>query len=96
MSHQAEAERGRQAKAVLENAVYAESYDALEKGIISRWRDSRDAADREELHRQLMSLLLMRSQIESVMRSGQVSEKELGRQQTRAEQMTAGWQRKAG
>lgn len=95
MSRAHDAERGRQAQAVLDNAVYAESYAALEKGITDRWRDSRDAADREELHRQLMALHLMRSQIESVMRSGRVALAELGRQQTRAEQMTTGWRRKS-
>jgi hypothetical protein len=90
-----DAERGQQAQAVLDNPVYAEAYGLLEKGITDRWRDSRDAADREELHRQLMALMLLRSQIESVMRSGKVASAELGRKQTRAEQMTTGWQRKS-
>ena len=95
MSLTDEAERGRMAQAVLDNPVYAEAYGLLEKGITDRWRDSRDAADREELHRQLMALLLLKSQIESVMRSGKVASAELGRKQTKAEAMLTGWQRKS-
>jgi hypothetical protein len=90
-----EAERGRLAHDVLNNAVYADAYAQLEKGIVDRWKDSRNADDREELHRQLMSLLLLRSQVESVMRSGQVALDKLGREQTRAERMLTGWQRKS-
>lgn len=95
MSLLKDAERGQLAQAVLDNPVYAEAYGLLEKGITDRWRDSRDAADREELHRQLMALMLLKSQIESVMRSGKVAVAELGRKQSRAERMTDGWQRKS-
>lgn len=95
MSLLKDAERGQLAQAVLDNPVYAEAYGLLEKGITDRWRDSRDAADREELHRQLMALMLLKSQIESVMRSGKVAVSELGRKQSRAERMTDGWQRKS-
>lgn len=95
MSLVKDAERGQLAQAVLDNPVYAEAYGLLEKGINDRWRDSRDAADREELHRQLMALMLLRSQIESVMRSGKVALAELGRKQTKAEAMLTGWQRKS-
>lgn len=95
MSLLKDAERGQLAQAILDNPVYAEAYGLLEKGITDRWRDSRDAADREELHRQLMALMLLKSQIESVMRSGKVAVADLGRKQSRAERMTDGWQRKS-
>jgi hypothetical protein len=90
VSLQLDAERGRLAQDVLNNAVFADAYAQLEKGIVDRWKDSRNADDREELHRQLMALLLLRSQVESVMRSGQVALDKLGREQTRADRMLTG------
>lgn len=95
MSLLTDAERGRLAQDVLANPVFADATSQLEKEITLKWRDSRDAADREELHRQLMSLLLIQSQIESVMRSGRVALGKLGREQSRAERMVTGWQRKS-
>jgi hypothetical protein len=80
-------DRARQAQAVLENPAFVDSYAALERAITDRWRNSRDAQDREELHRQLMALLLIRGHLETVLREGQIAADKLGREQTRADRM---------
>ena len=90
-----EAQRGQFAQAVLDNPAWAYSYTQLEGEVITLWRNSRNADEREELHRQLMALQLMRSNLEALVRTGQIASANLGREQSRAERMTAGWQRKA-
>lgn len=87
MSLERDIERARQAQDVLGNPVYLDTFAALERAITDRWRDSRDAADREELHRQLMALHLIRGHLESVLRNGQIAADKLGREQTRADRM---------
>lgn len=95
MSDAQEVLRGQQAQAVLDNPAYADSYAQLETEVINKWRDSRNADEREELHRQLMALQLMRANLEAMVRTGKLASAKLGRELSRAERMTAGWQRKA-
>ena len=87
MSDQTQADRGRLAQAVLENAVYAESYGLVETEIARKWRESRDPAEREELHLLLRMLDKARNVLESTMRAGQLAEDALKRKQTQAEKM---------
>lgn len=87
MSDYAEAERGQQAQAVLDNPVYAQAYDSVEAGLISLWRQSRDAREREQAHQMLTMLDKVRAVIEGAMRSGKVSEKELERKRSLAERV---------
>ena len=87
MSLEREAERGRQAQAVIDNPVYAESYGLIEQEITRKWRDSRDASEREELHRLLKMLDKARTVLESTMRSGRVAEAEIQRKRSLAERV---------
>ena len=83
----ADVERGRLAEAVLDNAVYRDAYTQIEQGILTRWRESKDAAEREELHRTLRLLDKVKTLTESVMRSGQIAAKELERKRSLAERV---------
>lgn len=87
MSHEKDAERGRQAQAVLDNPIYAESYGLIEQELMNKWRDSRDRDEREELHRLLKALVKARSVLESTMRSGKVAAAELERKRTWADRI---------
>lgn len=82
MSDERDADRGRMAQAVLDNPVYAESYTSVEKELTQKWLESRDAQEREHLHRLAMALKLARSVLEATMRSGKVAAKELERKRT--------------
>ena len=87
MSDEQEAIRGRLAQDVLDNPVYAESYGMIEQEIMAKWRDSRDALEREELHRLLKMLSKARNVIESAMRTGQLAAAELERKRTLADRL---------
>jgi ribosome-binding ATPase YchF (GTP1/OBG family) len=87
MSLQNEAQRGELAKQVIENEVYAEAYTLLEQEITRAWRDSRDAAEREELHRALRSLVKVQKVLESTMNSGKVAAATLQAEKTRAQRI---------
>ena len=87
MSDEQEAIRGRLAQDVLDNPVYAESYGMIEQEIMPKWRDSRDALEREELHRLLKMLSKARNVLESTMRTGQLAMAELERKRTLADRI---------
>lgn len=87
MSDEQEAIRGRLAQDVLDNPVYAESYGMIEQEIMAKWRDSRDSAEREELHRLLRMLGKARSVLEGAMRTGKLAAAELERKKTLAERL---------
>jgi len=81
MSLENDAERGRLAEAVLDNPVYRESFDLIEQGLIRAWRDCRDKAEREDLHKLLRMLDKTRNTLESTMRSGKVAAEDLRQKQ---------------
>lgn len=87
MSLEHDIERGRMASEVLNNPVYAESYDRIEQELCRKWRDSRDKDEREQLHRLLLAAQLMRGMLESTMKSGQVALDKLNQQRTLAERI---------
>lgn len=87
MSDAVDVQRGRRAEDVLNNEVYAESYEQIEQEIYRKWQDSRDKEDREQLHRLLMALRLVKSALESTMRSGKVAAKELERKRSLPERI---------
>lgn len=87
MSDEADALRGRRAREVLDNEVYADSYAMLEKEVITQWRDSRNPEDREQLHQFLMMLAKVQNALETVMRTGQVAQAEVSRKKSKAEQI---------
>lgn len=81
------AERGRLAEQVLENPVYVEAYESVEKELIRQWRDSRDRDAREQKHQMLTMLDTVRTVMQATMRSGQVAVKELERKQSLAQRL---------
>lgn len=87
MSYETEALRGKRAQEVLDNEVYAESYTLIEQELIRQWREARNTGDREQLHQLLMMHEKARAALETVMRSGQLAQAELGRKLSRAEHM---------
>lgn len=87
MSLQNESQRGDMARQVLENEVYAEAYTLLEAEITRAWRESRDQAEREELHRALRSLSKVKTVLESTMKSGQVAVDKLQQERSRAQRI---------
>lgn len=95
MSHEKDIDRARLAADVLNNAVYAESYALIEQEFTKKWRDSRDKDEREDIHRALLMLDKARTVLESAMRSGQVSAKELERKRSLSDRLTGRLQRAA-
>lgn len=87
MSLEIEADRGRLAQDVLDNEVYAESYGLIEQEIARKWRDSRDAKEREQLHQLQRMLDKARNVLEQTMRSGKVASAELERKRSLSERI---------
>jgi hypothetical protein len=90
VSHETDALRGAQAREVLDNPIYRESFASIEQEIIGLWRAARDTQDREQLHQLLGLLEKVQTALESTLRTGEVATAELQRRQTRAEQMLTG------
>jgi len=87
MSLEYEAERGRLAQEVIDNPVYADAFRQIEQGLTQAWRESRDAAQREECHRLLKVLDKVQTALASTMRSGKVAEAELVSRATLAQRI---------
>jgi hypothetical protein len=82
-----EAQRGQFAQSVLDNPVYADSYALIEREVMNKWRDSRDASEREELHRFLRALTKARAVLEATMRTGKLAAAELERKRSLPERL---------
>jgi len=82
MSDQAEAERGRQAQAVLDNPIFEESFRLLDEEFTRQWKDSRNRDEREEIHQKLVILGKVKAIVEGFMRSGKVADAKLKEKQT--------------
>lgn len=82
-----DAERAENARAVLDNPIYVESFGTLEQEMYKLWRESRDANDREQLHQFLLTLGKVQNALETVLRTGQVAREQLLRKRTKAEDM---------
>lgn len=89
MSLERDIERGRNAQAVLDSPVYAESYTLIEQELTRLWRESRDKDEREELHRLLRMLDKARNVLEATMRSGQLAADDLRKRQNLAQRIGA-------
>ena len=76
-------ERGRLAADVLNNPVYAEAREAIEREITNAWREAKDSETREHLHRMLRCLLKINTVLDGVMRSGEIERKKLERDRSR-------------
>lgn len=93
MSDQIEAQRGQLAEQVLKNPVYADAYGLIEKELVRLWRESRDRDEREQLHQLQRMLGKVQTLLESTMRSGQVSAKDMQRKQGLVERLGSRFQR---
>ncbi len=89
MSLELDVDRGRQAQEVLDNAVYAESYTLIEQEIYKAWQNSREQADREQLHQLLRMLEKAKLVLESTMRSGKIAADQLLQKRNLAERTLA-------
>lgn len=87
MSAEQDVQRGKDALAVLQNPAYIEAYTTLDAALVKAWRDSRDPQDREDLHRMLGLLSRLQGVMESAVRNGQITEKEILRKRNFAERM---------
>lgn len=87
MTDEADVNRGRLAEDVLANEAYTDSHNQIEQEIYRKWQESRNPDDREQLHRLLMALRLVKSALESTMRSGKLAAAELERKRTAAEKI---------
>lgn len=90
MSRQEELDRARLAREVLENPIYTEAFELVEKGIIQAWREARDKEDREHLHRMLLCLNKTRGVMQGVMASGKVTEETIRREQSKLQRIGTG------
>lgn len=80
-----DAERGQQARLVLDNPVYAESYGLIESELTRKWRESRDASEREQIHMLLRMLDKVKNVMESTMRRGEIAAAEIVRKKSLVE-----------
>ena len=87
MSAEQDVQRGKDALAVLQNPAYIEAYTTLDAALVKAWRDSRDPQDREDLHRMLGLLSRLQGVMESAVRNGHITEKEILRKRNFAERM---------
>lgn len=90
MTPEQEVLRGQLAADVLDNPVYQDAYRLTETALIARWRDSKDAAEREDCHKLVRLLDKIKRCMEATMRNGEVEAKEILRKRSLAERMKIG------
>ncbi|HVI55482.1 MAG TPA: hypothetical protein VM621_10580 [Luteibacter sp.] len=75
MTPEKEDQRGHQAKAILEDALYREAFDTVRSEIETQWRNSpaRDAEGREKLWLSSKILDRLEQHLASVMESGKLA-----------------------
>lgn len=84
-------QRSGDAQQVLDNPIYRESYEMIERNIVSQLRlADLDSARRSRLNDLLVSLAKARTYIEQVMLTGKMEAQELERERTRMERMRDG------
>lgn len=74
--------RAEHAQALLNDALFTDSWAAVERGIHEMWANSKSDEDdkREALYRQLFGLKAVRAQLERCINEGKLAEKELEHQ----------------
>jgi ribosome-binding ATPase YchF (GTP1/OBG family) len=87
MSDTEDVRRRELAKQVIENEIYAESYDLIEKEIYRKWRDSRDEKEQMRLHDLLLALGKTRQVMDGVMFSGELALKKLQADRNRVQKI---------
>jgi hypothetical protein len=78
MSLESEIERAHRAGLLLDNEIFKESLDLIQKNIIAEWQNSKshDKEGREDCYRQLKSLNEIKRHIESVLNTGKMAQKQ--------------------
>lgn len=82
---------GARAREILDNEVFSEAFDAIEREVIETWKNSppRAEADRERLWQYLTLLTKVRTHISNTMETGKLAELELNHKRTLAERARA-------
>lgn len=84
-------QRAGDAQQVLDNPIYRESYEMIERNIVSQLRlADLDTGRRQRLNDLLVSMAKARSYIEQVLLTGRMEAQELERDRTRMERMRDG------
>lgn len=79
MQLQAQTERARQAKAVLENPLYKEAFQEVRDGLIALWERTpiKDIDARESAYLCILLLGRLRQELDRVIQGGKVAEAEI-------------------
>jgi hypothetical protein len=85
MTPDMEVQRGEQAKELLDNPLFVESYDKIEAEIKAAWEASpvRDVEGREKLYQMLMIARKFKAHFESVVNTGKMARRTLSEVVTR-------------
>jgi hypothetical protein len=87
MSDTEDVRRRQLAKQVIENEIYAESYDLIEKEIYRKWRESRDEKEQLRLRDMQLALGKTRQVMEGVMFNGELALKKLQADRNRVQKI---------
>jgi hypothetical protein len=87
MTDDEKAQRGQDAKAVMQNPAYLDAYHIIEQGLVSKWKDATTPDEREDCHRMLRVLAKFHSVLDSTMRSGRLAEDVLRKRQSFADKL---------
>jgi hypothetical protein len=87
MSLENDVQRADLARQVIENTVYAEAHTLIELEITRKWRESKDKDEREDLHRALRALVMVKTVLESTMKSGKVAANKLTQDRSRVQRI---------
>jgi hypothetical protein len=69
--------RKAQAESLLNDPLFKGAFDSVEAWLMHQWRGARDTETREDIHKRVESLDLIRKVLERHIRSGTVAEAEL-------------------
>lgn len=75
---------GNRAKEVLENEAFAQAFDAIEREVIEKWKNSpaRDAQGREKCWTYLMLLRQVKTQLTTTLETGKLAQLDLKHEQS--------------
>lgn len=93
MTASQELERGRLAADVLENAVYIDAMTKIQTEIVTRWQSEKDEAQREWLWSMMQASKRLESLLKETMGTGQLRQKSLELERSRAEKIGAALRR---
>lgn len=80
-----EAMAGVRAKHILEDQIYREAWDAVEAGIVTRWKESPilDHEGQHELRLMLHIMASVRNELETVMNTGKLASAQIEAEQSK-------------